>query len=182
MKRLMVGLLVASILLFTNMGTMAASQTDAGALVKLKAGTCHFKLLASDGIKPLTGSLLTLSSIKDGKNIAEAIADKTGKCNLDISVGRYILSVNKRELAILETSEESKISECRIVVPAEAMQVGGQAKEGAAAAGKKGPVLLLMKPVVVGGVIILTGAGGYLVYDNNKSDNNDDTRPPAASQ
>lgn len=182
MKRLMVGLLVASILLFTNMGTMAADQTDAGSLVKLKAGICHFKLLASDGIKPLTGSLLTLSSIKDGKNIAEAIADKTGKCNLDISVGRYILSVNKRELAILETSEESKISECRIVVPAEAMQVGGQAKEGAAAAGKKGPVLLLMKPVVVGGVIILTGAGGYLVYDNNKSDNNDDTRPPAASQ
>lgn len=182
MKRLMVGLLVASILLFTNMGTMAASQTDAGALVKLKAGTCHFKLLASDGIKPLTGSLLTLSSIKDGKNIAEAVADKTGKCNLDISVGRYILSVNKRELAILETSEESKISECRIVVPAEAMQVGGQAKEGAAAAGKKGPVLLLMKPVIVGGVVVLTGAGGYLVYDNNKSDNNDDTRPPAASQ
>ncbi len=179
----MVGLLVASILLFTNMGTMAASQTDAGALVKLKAGTCHFKLLASDGIKPLTGSLLTLSSIKDGKNIAEAVADKTGKCNLDISVGRYIISVNKRELAILETSEESKISECRIVVPAEAMQVGGQAKEGAAATtGKKGSVLLLMKPVIVGGVVVLTGAGGYLVYDNNKSDNNDDTRPPAASQ
>lgn len=178
----MTGLLVASLLLLTNMGTMAADQkTDPGSLVKLKAGTCHFKLLASDGIKPLVGTTITLSSIKDGKNMFEAAADKAGKCKLDIAVGRYILSVNKRELAILETSEESKISECRIVVPDEAMQVGGQAKEGAGTK-KAGAVLFSMKPVIVGGVVVLTGAGGYLVYDNNKSDNNDDTRPPAASQ
>jgi hypothetical protein len=123
MKRAMAGLIAV---MFLAGLSFAAEQKAEGTLLKLKSGTCTFKILASDGVKPLADAQLALAGTADGKEIATAKSDVNGKCTLDIKDGRYILKVNTANLAILDASSNNEISDCRIVVPAQNLQVGGQ--------------------------------------------------------
>jgi len=154
-----------------SVGVAVAGETKASSqsLLKLKAGSCKFTLLDSNGVKPVAGSTLSLASVKDGKGIAKTASDRMGQCVLNIPKGRHILKINEHNLAIIETTVASKIKECRIIVSKDAMVVGGDEKLAGAG---KGTALLTTKQVVVGGLSVLTvGGGGYAAYDNNKSKN-----------
>jgi len=139
----------------------------------MKNGACTFKLLEADGLTPLAGSTLSLVSVADGKTLVKAVCDKAGVCVTEIAPGRYILNVNQKSLAVLETSEGATIKECRVIVPEKPMLVGGAEQAVEEEESRKGLVAWLLsgegaaQPLIVGGVAVLAGAGGYLVYDNN---------------
>jgi len=157
-------------------GTLPVSvgkKSESENLLRMKAGMCNFRLLDAKGVKPLAGATLSLASAEDGADTVRAVADKTGACSMDVAAGRYVLSVNRQHLAILETSGECKTRECRIIVPGKDMLVGGQRRvveedEGLLAwllGGGSG-----MKAVVIGGTTVLVGVGGYFIYDANRGD------------
>jgi hypothetical protein len=156
--------------------TLAKDDTPGKSLIKMKTGTCVFKLLDSNGVKPLADQMLILASVKDGKALTTVSSSKEGICSLDIATGRYILSVNKMDLAVLEASESATLSECRIVVPEKGMLVGGQeAKKEESKDSKRRMGWLAggcsgATPFIIGGAVVLAGGAGYLIYDNNKDE------------
>lgn len=157
-------------------------ETPEGGLLKLKAGSCTFTLLDSNGAKPLADVMLSLASVKDGKRIAKTASDRMGRCVLDVPKGRHILGVNELNISIVEASDVAKSSECRILVSKDALVLGGQDGEGVdkrKAAGAKdggGAAGLTTEQVVLGGLTVVTvSGGGYAIYDNNRSDSKDKT-------
>jgi len=153
------------------------AKASANGLLKLKAGSCTFTLLDSNGVKPLADVTLSLASVKDGKRIAKTASDRMGRCTLDVPKGRHILGVDDLNVSIVEASDVAKSSECRILVSKDALIVGGQdgdAAAGAGAGGGAGLGGLTTQQLVVGGLTVLTvGGGGYAIYDNNKDDDDD---------
>lgn len=165
---------------------IAAQSARPGSLLKMKSGVCSFRLLDATGVKPLDGATLALSSVTDGKVIVKATSDKQGNCKIDVAEGRYILSVDKLNVTIIETSDDLKITECRILVPEVPMQVGGQAGGagaaggGAAAAGggaaaggagaaAGGGALLGTTTLIVGGAAVVVGVTTAVVVNNRRS-------------
>ena len=146
----------------------AGGNAEGKNLLKMKSGPCTFKLLEADGVTPLARSTLSLVSVAQGKTLVKALSDKAGVCVTEIAPGRYILNVNQKSLAVLETSEEATIKECRIIVPEKPMIVGGAAEAAEEEEARKGLVAWLLggegaaQPLIVGGVAVLAGAGGYL--------------------
>ncbi len=167
---------------------------EAGSLLKLKAGVCSFTVLDQQGVNPLAGLNVVLASPEDGSVLLKGTTDVAGACSLDIAAGRYVLNVKGMDLAILETSADQTLAQCRIVLPESAMVAGGADAATPPTnekSSKKGGFWLLgssgssMTPFVVGSVVVLAAAGGgYAIYENNNDDNNDDndTRiaPPPA--
>lgn len=176
----MSGITLAAVLLAlsfasVSMGAPAKSES----LLKMRAGVCNFKLLDSNGVKPIPNATLSLTSAKDASSVSKAISDSAGTCSIKIAAGRYILSVNRQHLAVLDASDNVKISECRIVVPEAGMLVGGAGEEVVAEEEAGGLLAWLtgggsgMQPVIIGGTVILTGVGGYYVYDAATDDDDD---------
>lgn len=166
---------IAASMAASGMAATPGAETSAPSLFKMKAGACAFKLLDSNGVKPLVDSTLALASVEDGQCIAKTKSDKTGTCALAIVAGRYILQVNDRNLAILEASDKETISECRIVVPETAdLQVGAGEKNEQEAAGNTLLSRVPLKPVIIGGAVILTAAGGWAIYEHNDNDDDGD--------
>jgi len=171
----------------------------AGSLLKLKAGTCTFTILDSQGVNPLPGMQLVLAAPADGAVAVKSVTDNAGACAVEIPQGRYVMSVQGMDLAILEASTDQTLSECRIVLPEEAMVMGGADAAATPAdekSSKKAGGFWLasggaMKPFVIGTVVVLAAAGGgYAIYENNNDDNDDDggsnnggsTPPPTTTQ
>lgn len=173
-----------SLLVAASMGVKAdETPAAAGSLLKLKAGTCTFTILDAQGVNPLPGMQLVLASPADGTVAAKTVTDNAGACALDIAQGRYVMSVQGMDLAILEASTDQTLTECRIVLPDEAMVVGGEdtttAPTEEKSTKKAGGFWLAsggsMQPFVIGTVVVLAAAGGgYAVYENNNDDNDDD--------
>jgi len=187
MKRTLMFALAAAIALNAAANESAIQQYET--LVKMKSGACSFTLLDSKGVKPLEGCALILSSVKDGTPVATAKSGKDGLCVLDIAAGRYILSVNTLDLAVIDASADQKLAACRIVVRDEAMAVGGaEGDEAAALEGEgeetapKGRLAWLTagghgsRALLIGGAVILVG-GGYAIYENNNDDDDNDQTP-----
>jgi len=173
------GALLASVMV------VASETTPITSLFKLKSGVCKFTILDSTGVKPLDGQKLTLSSVEDGKELLSAISDRQGVCSLTVAPGRYILSVNATDLAVLESSPSEKLAECRIVLPSEAMPVGGaEAASGASEGGQQVESARRLawlgaggkgaKALLIGGAVILAGGGGYLIYENNNEEDEEE--------
>ena len=140
----------------------------------MKAGTCDFKLLDSHGVVPLSGANLAIASVQDGKQIAAVASDKQGECTLDIDGGRYILRVDQRNLCILETAESHDVTLCRILVPEQELQVGGQQFPPPEEDDDTGETLILgMKPIYAAGAALLTAGivwGAIEVIDDDDDD------------
>jgi hypothetical protein len=166
MKKSGIAVMMACAVALLMVVTTKAREDDAkDNLLKLKAGDCTFTLLNSDGVKPLAGSTLSVIASEDGKALITIKADKDGKCPVKLVIGRYVLNVDERNLAVIDAIEDSKITECRIVVPETSVPVGGQDDADADTR------ILGLKPLLIGGVAVLAG-GGYLIYNNNKDDGN----------
>ena len=184
-KSLITKLLTAA--LATAMSTTILAA-PADSLVKMNTGICKFVLLDSRGVAPLGGWTLALESTEDGKAISSAVTGADGTAQFDVAQGRYIISVNEMDLAILETSIDQTIAECRIVVPDQPLLAGGAdapPAKGAGAApaagtGAKGAGFLGLRltPFVVGGAVILVAGGGYAIYENNNNVNSGNNTPP----
>lgn len=171
------GVLVAVLTLCA--GTAMASDTEGPShgLLKLKAGSCIFTLLDSNGVKPIADSTLSLASVKDGKSIAKTAPDRMGRCVLNVPEGRHILRVNERNITIVEASDAAKIKECRILLSEDALVVGGQEEE-VEKKKKGGAPWLTGKTVVIGTVAVLTAGAGYAIYEHNKDDDEEAPGPP----
>jgi hypothetical protein len=144
-------------------------STPKQGVLTMKAGRCTFSLLDSAGVKALKGSSFSLSSAENGRAIVKMKADKAGKCIFNVAVGRYILAVDGKNLAVIDVAKTAKIVECRVVVPEQGVLVGGA--EGDVP--KEGDVLkkpLLSKGVVIGGVGVLVAGTTYAIIENNEDD------------
>ena len=141
---------------------LAAEQED-DTFLKMKAGDCTFKLLDAKGVKPLAGSELSFKSVQDGATAAKVTADKLGKCPVKLDVGKYVLAVDSRPLAIVLFEQDAQVTTCRIVVPEEDVAIGGAEQK------KKKRRLV---PILIGGGV----AGGATLAAIN---NLDDTPAPA---
>jgi len=155
----------------------AADQADAGPLATLKSGLCQFKVLASDGVKPLAGAVVKFIDGNDEKKVLDATADKAGKCSMELAAGRFILSINDINVSVLDIADNATISECRIIMPDQDLQVGGDAQANAAPAAKAAVKTETKRraagafwatgtgKAVIGGVLVLT-TGGIIVANN----------------
>lgn len=188
MKKLviaLVGLLVA--------GSVMAANNQSTALVKMKSGTCVFKMLDASGIKPLNGADLKLNNVDNGKMVAEAKANRNGVASVDVNDGRYVVSVDGKKLAIVDASAVASITECRLIVPDMPMQVGGQelvgagALAGAGGGGAAGGVAaaggglfgLSTTTLIVGGVAVVgAGVTTAAVIEENRNKDDDPTPTP----
>ncbi|NCD33507.1 MAG: hypothetical protein EOL87_08850 [Spartobacteria bacterium] len=187
MKKLviaLVGLLVA--------GSVMAANNQSTALVKMKSGTCVFKMLDASGIKPLKGADLKLNNVDNGKMVAEAKANQNGVASVDVNDGRYVVSVDGKKLAIVDASAVASITECRLIVPDMPMQVGGQELGGAGAlaaggGGGAGGVAaaggglfgLSTTTLIVSGVAVVgAGVATAAVIEENRNKDDDPTPTP----
>jgi len=147
-------------------------------VLKMKTGRCEFKLLDSRGVKPLAAAKLTVSDANDGSIAAQAIASKKGTCSVTLDEGRYVLGIDGVNIAVMESSKASEITECRIVVPETPISVGAgeDDDDGTNVVAAVAPASAGMTWVLVGGAAVLAG-GGAIVADNNDwfdSDDDDD--------
>ncbi|MBC8453741.1 hypothetical protein H8D64_01655 [PVC group bacterium] len=180
MKRIMAG--IVAVLMVAGLMATATENTDMDRILKLKSGKCEFKLLDSKGVTPLRFSEITFASPETGDVVVQATTDKKGNSVVALETGRYIIGVNGINLSIMDVTETSEITECRIVVPEEPMMVGAGGDEdnddtnavvvvppetsAAAAAGSGGAGISSMTYVIVGGAAVLAG-GGAAIGENN---------------
>lgn len=137
MVKLMTGIVALAIA-----SSVIASEKSEVKIPSMKTGKCKITLMDKDNINPLAGATLKLQSIKDAKNITSVEANKAGLCILDITEGRYVLSVNDKILTLIDASKDGQLAWCRIVVSEKSMLIGGQ------------------EPVTTGGFTFLGLSGG----------------------
>ncbi len=179
-----------STILATVIILMAASTLMTSAAEKriptLKVGKCAITLLDSNGIKPLDGAKLDLKQAENGETSVSAVANKSGLCEITVTEGRYILSINDKPITLVNAAKDGELAWARIVVSESPMMVGGQ--EGATEAtftfmGLSGPAAVT---AAVAAGVITVGAGGAIIYnevdDNDDNGGNDDQPPPQPVQ
>ncbi len=168
---------IVGFVLLVGLASLAVSAPMAERVLKMKTGRCEFKLLDSKGVKPLAAAKLTVSDANDGSVAAEAVASKKGTCSVTLDEGRYVLGIDGVNIAVMESSTASEITECRIVVPETPMLVGAgedddddtnvvAAVVGTGSAG--------MTWVLVGGAAVLAGGGAVIAENNDWFDSDDD--------
>ena len=124
-------------------------------------------LLQADGIRPMAGASLKLQATKDGNEAASAISDRAGKCIVSLEEGRYILSVDGKNLTLVDAHENGQMAWCRIVVSDKPMLVGGQVEGevvavsgGLFGAGTTGTIA-----IVAGTAVVVVGGVAYAIDD-----------------
>ncbi len=131
------------------------------------SGKCSMTLLEADGIRPMAGASLRLQATKDGSEAASEIANKAGKCVVKLEEGRYVLSVNGKNLTLVDASPEGDMAWCRIVVSDKPMLVGGQV-EGevvAVSGGLFGTGTVGTIAIVAGTTVVVVGGVAYAVEE-----------------
>lgn len=164
--RIMAGMLAVSALTAV---AMAETATTSGKMLRMQPGNSVFTILDTNGVRPMPGSELAVRDLKDGQALTTAIADKAGRAIVELTEGRFILSVGKLNLSVLDVSPDADHTECRIVMPTQDMLVGGQAEEEIPEAD---PVTLqnsMMTPLVIGGGLVLVGGVAYGISETTSS-------------
>ena len=90
-------------------------------MVKMKSGECRFTVLGPDGIKPLEGVRVSIVPVDGSAGDVSTVTDTGGVCGFNIDQGRYVISLNDRQIALLQTSPTETITDYRFVVPSESM-------------------------------------------------------------
>ena len=135
------------------------------------SGECSITLLEADGIRPMVNADLKLQATKDGSIAASTVSDKSGKCIVKLEDGRYILSVDGKNLTLIDASKKGEMAWCRIVVSAKPMLVGGQvAGETVAVSGGLFGTGTVGTIAIVAGVTIVTVAGVDYIVDEFEDD------------
>ena len=167
---------------------MFASSALAGAIT-LKSGDCEFQLRDAKGIKPLSQAQLRLIT-DEGTVAAEATSDRTGKCTITAKSGEYLVAVGEKGIAVITFEDASERTTCKVVVPAKAKVVIGQAATGAAViaattggttAAVGGGILagvggVLGGGAALGGAVLLGGAAAIGGAAAAVANNNDDSK------
>ena len=146
---------------------VAASATDKLTIKipSVTSGECSMTLLEADGIRPMAGASLKLQATKDGSDAASEITDKAGKCIVKLEEGRYILSVDGKNLTLVDASEKGQMAWCRIVVSEKPMLVGGQV-EGevvAVSGGLFGTGTVGTIAIIAGTTVVVVGGVAYAI-------------------
>ncbi len=146
---------------------VVASATDKLTIKipSVTSGECSMTLLEADGIRPMAGASLKLQATKDGSEAASEITDKAGKCIVKLEEGRYILSVDGKNLTLVDASEKGQMAWCRIVVSEKPMLVGGQV-EGevvAVSGGLFGTGTVGTIAIVAGTTVVVVGGVAYAI-------------------
>jgi hypothetical protein len=137
----------------------------------LTSGKCAITLLEADGIKPMADADLKLLTLKEGKEAAAAKSDRAGKCIVKLEEGRYILSVDGKNLTLVDASKNGQMAWCRIVVSENPMLVGGQEEGETVAVAGWGTTQVVMTAL---GAAVVIGGAWYLI-DDYQDDDDDDT-------
>jgi hypothetical protein len=163
----------------TGMAIAVVASTlvaSAGVQQKLKipsvtSGKCSITLLEADGIKPMAAADVKLIDAKDEKKVVASTTDAAGKCIVKLQDGRYVLSVNDKNITLLDASKDGAMAWCRIVVSETPMLVGGQVvgevvavSGGLFGAGTVGTI------AIVAGVTVVTVAGVDYAVDEYEDD------------
>ncbi len=172
MKRMMMWMGVALVA-----SAVVASATDKLTIKipSVTSGKCAMTLLEADGIRPLSGASLKLQATKDGTEAASEITDKAGKCIVKLEEGRYILSVDGKNLTLVDASDKGQMAWCRIVVSEKPMLVGGQV-EGevvAVSGGLFGTGTVGTIAIIAGTTVVVVGGVAYAIDEYNKDDDDD---------
>jgi hypothetical protein len=171
MNRRLVGSFVSGLVSVSMLATLAGAAPESATpnVLHLKSGPCTFRLLDSTGTKPQSGAALCLVSAEDLKPVASIKADDNGNCALTIAAGRYVLSVNEMNMAVLMASNDATLTDCRILLPTEPkpMPVGGAPAQGEGSSSQRrgGAFWTASRTLVIGGTVILVGAAAYTVAD-----------------
>ena len=165
---------VAMLMAVSTLVTSAAEKR----IPTLKVGKCAITLLDSNGIKPLDGAKLDLKQAENGETAVSAVANKSGLCEITVTEGRYILSIDDKPITLVNAAKDGELAWARIVVSESPMMVGGQ--EGATEAtftfmGLSGPAAVT---AAVAAGVITVGAGGAIIYNVVDDDDDDDDQPP----
>lgn len=177
--RTTVGMLAVSALAAV---AMAENTATSGKLLRMQPGEGVFTILDNKGVRPMPGSELSVRDMQDGEAIVKAVANEAGRAVVELTEGRFILSVDQLNLSVLDVSADAAHTECRIVMPLQNMLVGGQAEGGTGAAGAGGAAgdggtvemgRSLMTPVVIGGALVLVGGVAYAIDENSGSSRRD---------
>lgn len=136
-------------------------------LIKMKSGACSFKVMGPDGVKPLSDIEISLTAGDDAAKSVAAVTDQQGACSLATEDGRYVVALNGRDVAVLETTPENELSEYKFVFTASPdLLVGGQ-DDGEEDDDNDAAIILL----IVGAAI---GAG--FIIENNVDDDSSGRR------
>lgn len=175
MKILVITLLLAWV---TSATADNASETSARRVPVLRSGTCTITLLEADGIRPISGALLTLTDATEGDVIVSATANNAGVCRIEVAEGRYILNVNERAITVIDAAENGDLDWARIVVSDSPMLVGGLETAAGTETARGTFSFLGLQGAQGAAAALVTGAavigGGYAIYDNNRSSDDDE--------
>lgn len=165
---------VAAVLALCAMGTAVVAETAAssGKMLRMKPGSSVFTILDTTGVRPLAGSELAVRDMQDGSTVVGAVANDAGRVAVELPEGRFILSVDKMNLSIMDVSMEAQHTECRIVMPAQEMLVGGQQDDEDDDLAGVPPQTLgsrMMTPVIIGGAVVLVGGIAYAIDEHSGS-------------
>jgi len=116
--------MLTTVALVMAVSTLAISA-DEKRIPTLKAGKCEITLLDSNGITPLEGAQLELKQAEDGKTAVSAVASKSGLCEITVSEGRYVLTVDAEPITLLNASKDGEMAWARIVLSDSPMMLGG---------------------------------------------------------
>lgn len=163
-----------------------AAVSLAGSLHQFKAGDISFSVLDKDAVSPVASASIKLISSESGDVVAEATADELGQAVLALEAGRYLLNISDLNLAVFDVSSVEGISACRVIMPDEALLVGGADQDDAAvggggAAGAAAGGTFLGSSVIwpiAGGVAIIgaTVAAGIAIAEHNDDDDGDSNK------
>lgn len=90
-------------------------------MVKMKSGECRFTVLGPDGIKPLEGVQISIVPVNGSASEVSTATDASGVCGFNIDEGEYVISLNDRQIALLQTTPAETITDYRFVVPSESL-------------------------------------------------------------
>ncbi len=167
---------------------MADQTTEAaGAVLKMKAGTCKFTLVQSDGIRPAAKAEMRLTDTKAADHVVTGKTDALGVCSLDVPGARYLMTVDGKTIGLIDTSLGSEVTEFRIILPASAAMTAGQDPvTGGAVGGFSFLGVQGGAGVALAGAVGAVAAGGVVVAGDELDawdvdgidDDNDDPRGP----
>ncbi len=151
--------------------TVSATEQQKINIPSLTSGTCSITLLEADGIKPMAAANVKIIDARETTKVVASTTDASGKCIVKLEDGRYVLSVNDKNITLLDASKNGAMAWCRIVVSETPMLVGGQvAGEVVAISGGLFGTGTVGTIAIVAGATIVTVAGVDYAVDEYEDD------------